>query len=52
MEYILLLLLPPHTLAVTVYSAPGTVEEDLFIFYDTIQGPRAPVVKPGRVTQA
>jgi len=27
-------------------------EEDLFVFNDTIEGPRAPVVKPGRVTQA
>jgi len=26
-------------------------EEDLFVFNDTIEGPRAPVVKPGRVTQ-
>ena len=27
-------------------------EEDLFVFDDTIEGPRAPAVKPGRVTQA
>ena len=27
-------------------------EEDLFVFNDTIEGPRAPAVKPGRVTQA
>jgi hypothetical protein len=27
-------------------------EEDLFIFNDTIEGPRAPAVEPGRVTQA
>ncbi len=27
-------------------------EEDLFVFNDTIEGPRAPVVKPGRITQA
>jgi hypothetical protein len=26
-------------------------EEDLFVFSDTIQGPRAPAVKPGRITQ-
>jgi hypothetical protein len=27
-------------------------EEDLFIFNDTIEGPRAPAVKPGSVTEA
>jgi hypothetical protein len=27
-------------------------KEDLFVFNDTIGGPRAPEVKPGRVTQA
>ena len=27
-------------------------EEELFVFNDTIEGPRAPAVKPGRVTQA
>ena len=27
-------------------------EEDLFVFNDTIEGPRAPAVKPGRVTQS
>ena len=27
-------------------------EEDLFVFKDTIEGPRAPAVKPGRITQA
>jgi hypothetical protein len=27
-------------------------EEDLFVFNYTIEGPREPVVKPGRVTQA
>ena len=27
-------------------------EEDLFVFNDTIEGPRAPAVKPGRITQA
>ncbi len=27
-------------------------EEDLFVFNDTIDGPRAPAVKPGRITQA
>ena len=26
-------------------------EEDLFEFNDTIEGPRAPAVKPGRITQ-
>ena len=26
-------------------------EEDLFVFNDTIEGPRAPAVKPGRVTR-
>jgi len=25
-------------------------EEDLFVFNDTIEGPRAPAVKPGRIT--
>ena len=30
----------------------GGEEEDLFVFNDTIEGPRAPAVKPGRVTQA
>ena len=27
-------------------------EEDLFVFNDTIERPRAPAVKPGRITQA
>ncbi len=27
-------------------------EEDLFVFNNTIEGPRAPAVKPGRITQA
>ncbi len=27
-------------------------EEDLFVFNDTIEGPRSPAVKPGRITQA
>jgi hypothetical protein len=27
-------------------------EEEDFVFNDTIEGPRAPAVKPGRVTQA
>jgi hypothetical protein len=27
-------------------------EEDLFVLNDTVEGPRAPAVKPGRVTQA
>jgi hypothetical protein len=27
-------------------------EVDLFVFNDTIEGARAPAVKPGRVTQA
>ena len=27
-------------------------EVDLFVFNDTIEGPRAPTVKSGRVTQA
>ena len=27
-------------------------EEDLFVFNDTTEGPRAPAVKPGRITQA
>ena len=31
---------------------PEEEEEDLFVFNDTIEGPRAPAVKPGRVTQA
>ncbi len=25
-------------------------EKDLFVFNDTIEGPRAPAVKPGRIT--
>jgi hypothetical protein len=25
------------------------VEQDLFVFNDTIEGPRAPAVKPGRI---
>ena len=31
---------------------PEEEEEDLFVFNDTIEGPRAPAVKPGRITQA
>jgi hypothetical protein len=27
-------------------------EEDLFVFNDTVEGPMAPAVKPGRITQA
>jgi hypothetical protein len=27
-------------------------EEDLFVFNDTIEGPRDPAVKPARITQA
>ncbi len=27
-------------------------KEDLFVFNDTMEGPRAPAVKPGCVTQA
>jgi hypothetical protein len=27
-------------------------EEDLFVFNDTVEGPRAPAVKPGRIIQA
>ncbi len=27
-------------------------EEDLFVFNDTVEGPRAPAVKPGHITQA
>ena len=27
-------------------------EEDLVVFNDTIESPRAPAVKPGRITQA
>ena len=27
----------------------GEEEEDLFVFNDTIEGPRAPAVKPGRM---
>jgi hypothetical protein len=27
-------------------------EEDLFVFNGTIEAPRAPAVKPGRITQA
>jgi hypothetical protein len=27
-------------------------EEDLFVFNDTIEGPRASAVKPGIITQA
>ena len=37
----------------SVAGLQGEGEEDLFVFNDTIDGPRrAPVVKPGRVTQA
>jgi len=32
-----------------VFSLP---EEGLYVFNDTIEGPRAPAVKPGRITQA
>ena len=41
-----------------IYMGEGVIgegeeeEEDLFVFNDTIEGPRAPAVKPGRVTQA
>jgi hypothetical protein len=28
----------------------GEEEEDLFVINDTIEGPRAPVVKPGRIS--
>ncbi len=28
------------------------VKSPLFVFNDTIEGPRAPAVKPGRITQA
>ena len=38
--------------AVTVWREEEEEEEDLFVFNDTIEGPRAPAVKPGRVTQA
>jgi hypothetical protein len=27
-------------------------EEDLIVFKDTVEGPRSPAVKPGRITQA
>ena len=37
--------------SVTVSLNPKE-EEDLFVFNDTIEGPRAPAVKPGRITQA
>jgi hypothetical protein len=30
----------------------GHEEEDLFVFNDTMEGPRAPAVKPGCVTHA
>jgi hypothetical protein len=26
-------------------------KEDLFVFNDTVEGPRAPAVKPGRITE-
>jgi hypothetical protein len=29
----------------------GKEQEDLFVFNDTIEGPRAPAVKPGCITQ-
>ena len=31
-------------------AAEEEEEEDLFVFNDIIEGPRAPAVKPGRVT--
>ena len=36
----------------TRLTAEEEEEEDLFVFNDTIEGPRAPAVKPGRITQA
>jgi hypothetical protein len=33
-------------------AAEEEEEEDLFVFNDTIEGPRAPAVKAGRITQA
>ena len=46
-----------HTSTCTAHSGATKEEEeeeeeDLFVFNDTIEGPRAPAVKPGRVTQA
>ena len=36
-----------------VAAAPGTrEEEEEFFVFDTIEGPRAPVVEPGRITQS
>ena len=44
------------TLSCSKFSMEAKEEEeeaeDLFVFNDTIEGPRAPAVKPGRVTQA
>jgi hypothetical protein len=33
-------------------ETPEEEEEDLFVFNESIEGPRAPAVKPGRDTQA
>ena len=50
---------PAHGLRITiteefdsVREEEGEEEEDVFVFNDTIEGSRAPAVKPGRVTQA
>ena len=40
------------TVTFTTWEEEEEEEEDLFVFNDTIEGPRAPAVKPGRVTQA
>ena len=40
------------SMSLCLYEEEEEEEEDLFVFNDTIEGPRAPAVKPGRVTQA
>jgi hypothetical protein len=42
----------PQALAFLCTPSQEEEEEDLFMFNETIEGPRAPAVKPGRVTQA
>ena len=38
------------TVTFTTWEEEEEEEEDLFVFNDTIEGPRAPAVKPGRGT--
>ncbi len=41
--------LPPLVAAAT--TVPWNAEVEFFVFNDTIEGPRAPAVKPGRITK-